>query len=1304
MDSKTFISNIQNGNDNIIYSIANANNIFINGTAINVENVFENISVVLSNYRNFFGEHVHIDRDITNLLLNFCEQTIKDDNDKVAVVIGGAGMGKSVVMHDLLDELKKNDNIGVLAIKADRVVNSEGIAKGTISEATPLIDLIKKYALTVKRFVLLVDQIDALSQSMSNDRRAINYQDTLIQQVKKISNAKIVVSCRPYDMQYDPILETYSKYQRFELTKLHETEVMKVLDDSNIKHSSIGPSMMLFLQVPLHLYLYCLLNDGVSFSEDITLQKMYDKIWSEYIVNRSSGHELNTNKIIEFLSSLSDEMFDKQSLFVNFRNYENKYHSEINYLSTNGVINIDNGIIQFFHQSFFDYVYARMFIESGKSLTNELNKAHQGLFIRQRIKQILTYEREVNEVAYTDHLKEIFSSVSGYRYHIKMLVLTTIGSYNEILPCEKKFINDYIFHDKQLAKVFVESIYSRSWFQYFVETNYAREAIRNIDLDKIKLIIELCGRLENKEPDVVLGYIDNVLCAVPDNTVKTNIARLIDRTNLKDFTDLIKSIYNKIIDPDNGLLMPNFLKIMTSIDIKFVVEELIKDIGRTIKKLDPKDFSSRLKVDYEIHEVYDKVSKINNDAWFDLLFAALNMLLKKYEGNPKLHHGILRYSSAFLMYNRKEQYLDYFHYYLADSMFDLVEKQSVADSDWLIPRLKQMGDTHFVFFQRVIMAAYAKNVERFKSEIYSTLTNQKLLEDFYPSSTTYSATVLLKTAFLAFDDEEKRNILDVIMSLSPEMEKIPMVDMHKYGYSLTDIGLTKGYYLYALGDEILESYPNEKRELFKLQNKYKGLDCTPAKMQSQVGWIAIPKENREKMSDEDIMKSLISYPKYPDFGKIDAIGTDIAFGQDAAENPIRFAGIIDKILKDDQYSLSSITEGIKGLMQAKYDNTVINDLFCRAITRIRDINGDRTHDDNIMSIIRLTDYYLEGKNMPQFVIDFICHVLTCHNDDGTDDYNASFDIYNTGINRVNGCAGAKLVECSLYEEYKEQIFSTIEGVANSASVVTRSAILLKMRVLSRLDEDRTRRLYLLLLHDCDDRLLGMPLHNNNPLLCFVGKHFSMVIPLMEKALKLPKCFDSIVVFLWLAFYYGNEKAHDLLLCVTRSSSDAQTSLISYIISQRNENTKSTVDEFLYSLLKSEDKKVGDQYDVLFLSIDEWDEDDMKAFVTTYSRSNVSKFAGNGVFSFVEKTALKFPRECLQWIANIYNNKKDMSKDVFGASRIMNIITVAYNGIHKYDKDDKTLEAALNIFDQILQNDSIRNATRYFLNKLDSEEN
>lgn len=41
-----------------------------------------------------------------------------------------------------------------------------------------------------------------------------------------------------------------------------------------------------------------------------------------------------------------------------------------------------------------------------------------------------------------------------------------------------------------------------------------------------------------------------------------------------------------------------------------------------------------------------------------------------------------------------------------------------------------MDDTHFAFFQRFIMAAYAKNVDWFKPEIYSILTNKELLEDF----------------------------------------------------------------------------------------------------------------------------------------------------------------------------------------------------------------------------------------------------------------------------------------------------------------------------------------------------------------------------------------------------------------------------------------------------------------------------------------------------------------------------------------------------------------------------------------------
>jgi hypothetical protein len=1306
--SETEIKNNQTGDNNRMYLIAHADtvNIYIKGNIINVKNCFANISSALLSYRSSFVDNVRIDRNITKTLYDFCCQDIIDDKSRIAVLMGSAGMGKSVVMHDLLELLNANDKVGVLGIKADRVVNNEGIASDMIGKDTPLIDLIRKYATTVDRFVLLVDQIDALSQSMSNDRRAINYQNNLIKAVKLIPNAKIVISCRPYDMQYDPILDEYSRYTTFELTKLTENEVQKVLHDAGIKHDQLGKNLILFLSTPLHLYIYCKLcklNNKASFGEDVTLQKMYDKVWSEYIIREPEKHNLDSDKIVSLMGKLSDEMFDEQSLFVNFKKYEDNYNTEISCLSSNGILTIEDDTMQFFHQSFFDYVYARMFIHSHKSLTAELNKAHQGLFIRQRVKQILTYEREVDKEAYAKHLEEIFYSGHSYRYHIKMLVLTTIGSFSNVLPCEKHFIEEHILKDKNLAKVFIESIYSQAWFDIFIHTEYASSAIANKDIERIKLIIEMCARLVYSEPYIVLKYINNDLCTIDDENVKFNIGNILNRSSLSEYVPLTESIYRKVCDKSRNLTMATYLNSIAGIDADFVKQELIRNLDIHLKALGDNKILSNLRLDYEVKEVYESISKTNRDVWFDLLFEVILKLLEYNKSNISGHHNRLRYSSCYIMFARNEAHLDYYHYNMADRMFDLVEKYAVEDTKWLNPRLKQMTDTGFAMFLHFVMAAYAKNPQYYKNAIYKILTDKELLEDFYPSSATYTATVMLKSSFNVFNDEEKRRILDTIMSLQPEAEKIALVVPHKYGHSLTDIGITTGYYLHALGDDVLKDYLNEQREYHKLLEKYKSLDCTPSRMQSQVGWIAIPEEKRKKMSDEDIMKSLVSYNEFPAIGEPDAMGTNIAFGQDAQKNPERFAKIIDRLLNDSQYSIDSITEGIKGLMSAKYDNEVIKKFVNRTIARLEDLN--KAHGSDIMKLLQLTDYFVKSDNLPPFIINFICDVLTKHDDDSFELQNAGHDLYTTGINRVNGNAGYKLVNCYKHKEYKELIFSTLESVASTASPVTRSAILLEMRQLMWLDEDRTRTLYLMLLHDYNEDLIAMPLHNYNPILGFTGKHFPMLHDLIEEALKKPRCYRVIVVFLWLAYYCGNHEAYDYILKITDKSTEAQVVLLQQLLREDRNLTKKFADQFFYRFLNSNDKDVGAQYDAVFHYLDKWDKNDMISFVSAYCKSCVSTFASKGVLDFLEKAAAKNPHHVLDWISLIYENKKqhnDTNSFVF--SKILNIITIAYNGIHKYDKNDKTLEKAMDIFDEILQNDDIRRSTRYYLDQLDSSEN
>ena len=137
--------------------------------------------------------------------------------------------------------------------------------------------------------------------------------------------------------------------------------------------------------------------------ETITLQSLYDEIWTEFILTKPSVYLISSQNLILAIKEFADGMYNSQQLYLNGKTFESRFINEINYLSTEGIISYSaDRKIQFIHQSFFDYAYARTFIENGKKITESLYTQHQGLFVRSRTKQVLTYLRELNPEGYIE--------------------------------------------------------------------------------------------------------------------------------------------------------------------------------------------------------------------------------------------------------------------------------------------------------------------------------------------------------------------------------------------------------------------------------------------------------------------------------------------------------------------------------------------------------------------------------------------------------------------------------------------------------------------------------------------------------------------------------------------------------------------------------------------------------------------------------------------------------------------------------------------------------------------------------------
>lgn len=114
----------------------------------------------------------------TARVLDWLTSPLQPNEQPLAVVEGGAGMGKTAIMRDVLEGLREQQ-LPVLALKADRRYSAtyEGLVKQLLT-GTGQTDL--KQALGLLRadygqrtMVVLIDQLDALSQSLSTNRELL---------------------------------------------------------------------------------------------------------------------------------------------------------------------------------------------------------------------------------------------------------------------------------------------------------------------------------------------------------------------------------------------------------------------------------------------------------------------------------------------------------------------------------------------------------------------------------------------------------------------------------------------------------------------------------------------------------------------------------------------------------------------------------------------------------------------------------------------------------------------------------------------------------------------------------------------------------------------------------------------------------------------------------------------------------------------------------------------------------------------------------------------------------------------------
>lgn len=375
------------------------------------------------------------------------------EHGKSVMLEGGAGSGKSCVLAQAMRTLKER-GVPSLAIRLDRLTEEDrpasqfGANKGL--PESPVITL-GNFA-GDGRSVICIDQLDAVSMVSARQQWAWDTLNELLAEAESYREMRILFCCRSFDLYHDPrlrkLVQDEDAVERVRVGKLGEETILSTLEAAGLTERVLTHDQLLVLGSPLHLYLF--LDGSRSEPLDFTgAGDLFDRYWRDKsrVVN-----DMRPGTWPTVIQALCDILSQREVLSVSRHLFDD--HAEaLDLLTSHGVVTISGDHVGFFHESFFDYAFARTFETGGGNLVDWLKADDQHLFRRSQVRQVLAFLRR-NGIEDPRYLQTLAGLLQGpdIRFHIKQLVLDWLGGLPD--PTEQEW---------RCLEVSADSLGDRRW-------------------------------------------------------------------------------------------------------------------------------------------------------------------------------------------------------------------------------------------------------------------------------------------------------------------------------------------------------------------------------------------------------------------------------------------------------------------------------------------------------------------------------------------------------------------------------------------------------------------------------------------------------------------------------------------------------------------------------------------------------------------------------------------------------------------------------------------------------------------------
>lgn len=425
------------------------------------------------------------------------DNILKNENS-LLFLTGKAGGGKSVALTNIIYRLK-DENIPYLFFRIDRLnfhALPQTFAKQNFNmDDSPEIVLARE--VQNHKCVLIIDQIDTVSTVSGRHPEFFDCISQIINSAIKINNMHVIVACRKFDIENDDRFRKISKNkQQFTIDELSEENVKNTLSNANYDYTKLSKKQIQLLKLPIYLSLFVLLheeNSEINLKNIETGIDLFDKYW------KLKKHKINSDIDIEnIVEKISFAMYQNQSLSINEQEFL-KFTSLVNTLISEGLLTRHNNQLSFFHETFFDYIFARKFISEGNDLLSFIKKSNQELFMRSLIRQILFLLYHKNLPFFITTIDNLFTD-EHIRFHLKLTTLNTLSiidiANDNIWGVLSKHLNTNL--EFNIWRVIYPS---NNWFLFLISNGFLKKELTRFKECKFNNVITIISENFAKSPE-----------------------------------------------------------------------------------------------------------------------------------------------------------------------------------------------------------------------------------------------------------------------------------------------------------------------------------------------------------------------------------------------------------------------------------------------------------------------------------------------------------------------------------------------------------------------------------------------------------------------------------------------------------------------------------------------------------------------------------------------------------------------------------------------------------------------------------